>query len=202
MRIENLQIITPWSAVLDNARFTMNKPDINKEPTDSFKEQILISEHSPIRSLIVKWDFVDIPYFVMVHLVRHHIGVEKFVTTSRSDRTGISRDELKQTDLVSMRCEANVQALINISKVRLCYQASKETRQAIELLKLALRQSDPKIADMLVPSCVYRCGCPEPNSCGICDNITPFTKIDLTDIATRYSLYNNYFYTKNKKEVI
>lgn len=116
MRIENLQIITPWSAVLDNARFTMNKPDINKEPTDSFKEQILISEHSPIRSLIVKWDFVDIPYFVMVHLVRHHIGVEKFVTTSRSDRTGISRDELKQTDLVSMRCEANVQALINISK--------------------------------------------------------------------------------------
>ena len=67
------------------------------------------------------------------------------------------------------------------------------------MLKLALRQSDPKIADMLVPSCVYRCGCPEPNSCGICDNITPFTKIDLTDIATRYSLYNNYFYTKNKK---
>jgi hypothetical protein len=104
---------------------------------------------------------------VQTHFTRHWLGVEWFVKTSRSDRTGITRVNKSQDDPVDVEGSANAQALINIARKRLCYLASRETREAFEKLVESLEEIEPELASVLVPECVYRNGlCPEFKSCG------------------------------------
>lgn len=110
-------------------------------------------------------------------LVRHHEGCEKFVHSQRGDRRDIfkeynvsSRDELPQGALNDMDMTCNAQALINISRKRLCNCASPETREAWKLVKEGVREIDPVLADKMVPECLYRGFCPEWMSCcGYCN---------------------------------
>ena len=76
------------------------------------------------------------------HFARHHVGVEKWIKTQRTDRTGIDRDELPQGALVDMELEANAQALINLSRKRLCNQASPETREVMQEIKKEVSKRD------------------------------------------------------------
>lgn len=101
-------------------------------------------------------------------LVRHHNGCEKFIHSQRGDRRKIlddygitSRDELPQGSLNEMDMSANAQALINISRRRLCNCASKETREAWIQVKEAVAEIDPVMASKMVPECIYRGFCPE-----------------------------------------
>lgn len=101
-------------------------------------------------------------------LVRHHNGCEKFIHSQRGDRRKIlddygitSRDELPQGSLNDMDMSANAQALINISRKRLCNCASKETREAWIQVKEAVAEIDPVMASKMVPECIYRGFCPE-----------------------------------------
>ena len=190
MKTTNIKMVGSWKDVLDDCRFTMNKSALSKEPSNEFKKKILIAEHSPIRDIIICWDWIDIPYWVVNHYVRHHVGIEKFVTTSREDRTNVPRNERKQTDLVSIRCKANVQSLIDIARKRLCYHASKETREYFEDLKREITKIDSFIGNALVPNCIYRCGCSEINSCGLYKKILD-NLYDYEDINKRYEYYNN-----------
>ena len=102
--------------------------------------------------------------------------------------------------MVNMDIKANAQALINVSRFRLCYQASPETRSCMEDLKLHIAEVEPQIADVMVPNCVYRCGCPEFSQCGFfkkfCDSVED--KEELFDIQKRYDLYNKMFYEGKK----
>jgi hypothetical protein len=68
-------------------------------------------------------------------------------------------------------CEANAQALINISRKRLCGTAATETRQAWLEVKAKVQEVDPVLASVMVPECIYRGFCPEfkSNSCGYAD---------------------------------
>jgi hypothetical protein len=141
------------------------------EPKDSWKRKMLYAEHSPIRLLHYKWKWIDIPYCSSVHFVRHKQGIEHWVKTSRSDRTGIDRHTLPQDNPVNHTCEATAQAMINISRKRLCTCASKETRDAWKLVIEGLREIEPLLADVCVPECVYRGFCPEYKSCGWIDSI-------------------------------
>lgn len=52
---------------------------------------MLLAEHSPIRKLIISWKWYDLLSWVSVHLVRHKFGVDHWVRTQRTDRTGIDR---------------------------------------------------------------------------------------------------------------
>lgn len=108
-----------------------------------------------------------------VHLVRHHVGCEKFVHSQREDRRdlGIPRDELPQGALNDMDMTCNAQAFINISRKRLCIGcASKETRQAWEQAINYLETIDPILAEKCVPECIYRGFCPEfDRCCGYCN---------------------------------
>lgn len=62
---------------------------------------------------------------------------------------------------------ANAQALINISRKRLCSCASRETREAWQQVKAKIAEQDPILASKMVPECLYRGFCPEwMNSCG------------------------------------
>ena len=168
MRVE-ITKLTSWNDVLNAARFTQRKLTIDKEPSDNFKRNIIKAEHSPLRSLIFNIDLYDIPRFVSDHLVRH-VHAQPYVSTGRSDvlEENLPRDEQKMTDLYNTRLLLNAQEIINISRIRLCNHAEKETIQVWKMVRDKLREIGEEIlANACVPSCIYRCGfCPEIKSCG------------------------------------
>ena len=172
--IAELTQVTSWKRVLNAARRTIGKEPLDKEPSNSWKAKILLAEHSPIRLLEYEWTWKNIQQWVTTHLVRHHEGCEKFIHSQRGDRRAIleeynvnSRDELPQGALNDMDMTANAQALINISRKRLCSCASRETREAWQQVKAKIAEKDPILASKMVPECLYRGFCPEwINSCG------------------------------------
>lgn len=170
-KIKRLELVTTWKRVLNAARRTIGKNPLDKEPSDSWKAKMLLAEHSPIRLLEYDWTWTQIQQWITAHLVRHHEGCEKFVHTQRVDRNsalqGLDRDDLPQGLLNDMDMSANAQALINISRKRLCSCASKETREAWQQVKEAIKEIDPIMASKMVPECLYRGFCPEfMNPCG------------------------------------
>lgn len=186
-----------WQEVVDDCRATVGKQSLGKEPSTNFKREILIAEHSPIRDIIIKWFWKAMPHWVTTHWVRHKW--EKFVRTQRSDRTGIPREKLPQDEPQDFTGEANIQNLIDTWRKRLCYKASKETREYAVDFKIELHKIQPEIADVLVPNCLYRCGCPEMDKCGffkaMCEKDG---RIASTNIQERYDAYNEYFYKKGE----
>ena len=165
MKVELTKIKGTWEDVANRARTTVHKDELGKEPSDNFKRKILRAEHSPIRSLIYCFKITNLKSWVATHLVRHHVGVEKWVRTQRTDRTGVNRDELPQGAEVEMEIEANAQALINMARKRLCSQASPETREVMESIKEEVSKRDKFLAEVMVKECVYRGFCPEMKSC-------------------------------------
>lgn len=179
-KVIKLEQVTTWNRVLNAARKTVGKVPLKKEPSDKWKAKMLLSEHSPIRLLEYDFSWADIKQWVTVHLVRHHEGCEKFVHSQREDRRelGIPRDDLPQGSLNDMDMTCNAQALINISRKRLCSCASFETREAWKQVIEELRKVDPILADKCVPECLYRGFCPEFDRC--CGYVkTDKFKIDL-----------------------
>lgn len=159
--------VTSWNEVLNAARFTQRKPEVDHEPSDEFKQKMIKAEHSPLRCLQFTIDFYDIPYYASVHLCRH-VHAQPFVSTSRPDINGKMkpRDEQKKSDPVNMRLLVNAQEIINISRVRLCNKAEKVTQMLwIEVLR-ELSKIEPFLANVCVPNCLYRGFCPEIKPCG------------------------------------
>lgn len=154
-----------WQEVKDAAMNTVGK-DTGKEPDSNWKRFMLRSEHSPIRVLEYKWKWIDIPYWVSVHFVRHWLGILHWVKSQRVDRTGEERNSKQQDAPVNHTAKANAQALINISRKRLCNQASPETRKAWLAVREAIALEDFEMAEAMVPECIYRGFCPEMHSCG------------------------------------
>lgn len=197
-----------WKDVKNKCRTTVNKDKSDLDAAKTFKENLLISEHSPIRLIKINWLWSNIKSWITVHFARHHIGCEKWISTQRTDRTGVDRNKSTQDTLVRMEMEANAQALINIGKVRLCHQASKETREYMQDLKTTIKllgEDGEILSNVIVPQCIYRCGCSE--SFGNCKFFNGFcvyaknhgyTDQDLFDIKTRYKIYNQMFYEINK----
>ena len=168
MRIDNFKHEDNWQDVKDTTMNTIGK-DTGKYPSSEYKRKLILSEHSPIRRIKFYWRWVDLKSWVSVHFVRHKFGIDHWVTTQRTDRTGINRDELPQGALVNHAAEANAQALINISRKRLCNCASKETREAWQAVKDEVAKVEPELAECMVRECIYRGFCPEMFGCGYTD---------------------------------
>lgn len=167
--IVRLDQVTSWKRALNAARRTIGKAPLAKEPSKSWEAKMLLAEHSPIRLVEFDWTWKDIMQWATTHLVRHHEGCEKFVHSQRGDRRvlPVPRNELPQGARNDMDMTANAQAVINISRKRLCSCASKETREAWKQVVEAIREVDPVLADKCVPECLYRGFCPEfMNPCG------------------------------------
>ena len=137
----------------------------NSKPREDWKHKILKAGHSPIRTLMFTIR-MEVPYWVSVHFVRHKYGIEHFVSTQRTDRTGTDRTGARQDAPVEHECFANAQAVMFISRRRLCSQASPETRAAWRLVVDEIGKTEPEVASACVPECVYRGFCPEFKSCG------------------------------------
>lgn len=136
-----------------------------KAPTEEWLVKLIEAEHSPMREL---WFGIkmEIPYWVSVHFVRHHIGVNHYVQTQRTDRTGVLRDEKPQGELVSHIMSVNAQELVFMAHKRLCKQASVETRDVMRTIVQEVIKVAPYMKDVLVPLCAYRNGkCTEMFSC-------------------------------------
>ena len=179
-----------WQDVKDSTMNTIGKTT-GIYPTSEWKRKILLSEHSPIRRIKFYWRWKDLKYWVSVHIVRHKIGIEHWISTQRTDRTGVDRDELPQGTLINHACEADAQALINISRKRLCNCASKETRVAWQEVKEKIALVEPEMASVMVRECIYRNGlCPEFKSCGY--NKTEIFKNELDDYVLGFEQQNYY----------
>jgi hypothetical protein len=159
-----------WIGVKIACLNTIGKTKTTKEPSELWKKNLLLSEHSPIRRLKYIWTWTDLPYWVSVHITRHKFGIDHWVSTQREDRTGEDRDSKRQDEPVIHTVEGNAQALINVSRKRLCFQASTPTREAWEKAKVEVGKVDNVMASVMVKECVYRGFCPELTSCGYADS--------------------------------
>lgn len=193
------KISDDWLLVKNACRTTVRKQFSENEVRDGFKKQILISEHSPIRLLEFYWKWDNIPYDIAMHWARHKF--EKFISTQRNDRQNdYDRDAARQDTPVLFNAYANMQNLIDAWRKRLCFQAESRTRQYAEDFKTTLHKTHPYEADVLVPNCVYRGGCPEMFGCKFWEEFQKgLTREQLTDIQARYDAYNAMFY-KRKEE--
>lgn len=171
MRVENVRQVRSWTDVLNRCRRTIGRDETDNMPTDTWKAQIILAEHSPLRLIEFDWTWRRIMMWVSTHLVRHVTGTnsgdyEPFVRTQRSDRSGIKREHTKQTKLNDMDFTANAQALINMSRRRLCAEAAPETREAWKAVIAEIAKTEPILASKCVKECVYRGFCPAWTKCG------------------------------------
>lgn len=190
-----LEFNVNWNSIKRACMRTIGKEAGNKEPSHEWKRKLLVCQHSPIRKGIVTWKWDDIPYAISTHYCRHHVGCEKFISTSRADRTDVKdRSKRSQMDPVSMEMDANIQSLIDMASRRLCNQADKTTIGYMQDLVSAIKEYDEDIAWALVPSCVRYGGCNEPfGNCTFYDNFSKnLTMEQQTDLMKRYDAYNEY----------
>lgn len=166
------------------------KPIKGRElPTSSQKIEWLIGEHSHIKA--VQWciDIDNLRQWVGVHLIRHP-HMLPYICSQRLDRS-LSKEEQVNTILSFIKDEivkdinkdefrdyrlqgstndhsfvVNAQTVINISKKRLCRCASKETREVWQMVIDFFKETEPELASVCVPNCVYRGFCPEKSCCG------------------------------------
>lgn len=124
------------------------------------------TEHSPVRVRYFWIELHEIPTFVSVHLTRHKIGVDHFVQSMRDDRGGKGDDVVTRNTPVNHGLMINAQAIITMSRKRLCLASSKKTVAVWSKLRREMAEVDKDLADFMVPECVYRNGvCPEFKEC-------------------------------------
>ena len=169
MKVELIKYPTEqdWLWVKTCTLNTVGKKLRSKSQVDSdWKIKLLEAEHSPIREL---WFGIrmEIPYWVSVHFVRHHIGVNHYVQTQRNDRqTNYDRNDAPQGQIVSHVMSVNAQELVFMAHKRLCKQASEETRTVMKMIVDEVIKVCPEMKSVLVPLCAYRNGkCTEMFSC-------------------------------------
>lgn len=134
-------------------------------PSIDWVKRLVEAEHSPMREL---WFGLrlEVPYWVSVHFVRHHIGVNHYVQTQRSDRTNVDRNFKPQGETVSHILSVNAQELVFMAHKRLCKQASPETREVMQMIVEEVVKVAPYMKSVLVPLCAYRNGkCTEMFPC-------------------------------------
>ena len=163
VRILDAPTTQDWLLVRNLLLGTVGKCSNTETITADTKRKIIASEHSPLRTLQITWEWVNLPSWVSVHLVRHHVGCTPYVQTQRNDRqNNYDRTKAPQDTPVLHRETANAQSILDISKRRLCKMSAEQTRYAWMLFLVALAKYEPELTHACVPQCVYRNGlCPE-----------------------------------------
>lgn len=166
--------LVDWDVVRKAALATIWRDSDGSMPSDEWKKKMLLARHSPIEALIFLVEMREIPYWVSVHLVRHKVGITHWVSSQRDDRheNPLPRAEMPQGALVNHTMIINAQALIAVSRKRLCNLASGETRKLWSEVKRAIADIDPIMAWAMRPECEW-CGdfCLEMKGCGAHDKM-------------------------------
>lgn len=174
-----------WKWCKDCTLNTVGKTS-EKLPTEEWKHKILAAGHSPIREL---WFGIkmQIPSYISVHFVRHHIGVNHYVQTQRNDRqSNYDRTKAPQDTMVSHVMSINAQELIFMAHKRLCSQAAPETRAVMQEICKQVEELNPEFIGLLVPECVYRNGkCTEFYPCGCAEALLNANKIKIEKVKDK-----------------
>ena len=146
--------------------------DAKTPPTLEWKRSILKAEHSPICELQFSFELINVPYWVTVHLCRHHVGFQAYVESQRNDRQDkYDRNAARQDEPITMRCTVNAMELMHIAHKRLCNLASPETREVVTRMCRQVLGYYPEFRDLLVPDCIYKGGCHEMRGCGLYEGL-------------------------------
>lgn len=139
-------------------------------PTTQWLHKLLEARHSPIREMWYRFRLTDVPYYVSVHLVRHHMEFHPYVRSQRNDRQNdYDRCKAPQDAPVNMRLSMNAEMLMILANKRLCMNAAEETREVVRRMCDLVEVQCPEFKGLLVPMCEYHGGkCHEINSCGKC----------------------------------
>lgn len=174
MKVTFERLVDP-EYMLSAMRVTRGKDMYKKsKPSLEIWHKMLLSEHSSHRAVKYRIYVEDIPFYTHVHLVRHHVGVEPHVYSQRDDdgcQMQTDRDLQPQGTLINMFMDANVQAIINMARKRLCYKAHRTAQEFMHKLKMALLyegdEYDCVLSKLLMTPCSWFPGiCPEPEPCG------------------------------------
>lgn len=140
---------------------------VKNPPDTEWKQKILEARHSPIRRLRFSFYIENVPSWVSVHLCRH-VHAQPYVKSQRNDRqSSYDRNNAPQDSPVNMIWDLNAEELMVVANKRLCFQASKETRELVEMICDLVKEQCPEFAPFLVPMCEYHGGkCHEMYPCG------------------------------------
>ena len=143
-----------WVEILNISRATQGLAPL-ESVTGRWIERLVKSQHSPLRFRQYYIEF-DCPYWVAMHLRTHWVGVTAMdisatvIVSSRTDITKVARDPER---IVTVFTVMNAQAVLNISKARLCTKASPETVKVWEDILAELYLLDPTVIDHCETSC-------------------------------------------------
>jgi hypothetical protein len=141
----------------------------------TFKQMVVSAggvPHSPLRTMLYRIYVQDVKSWVTVHYVRHHIGVQFYVKSQRTDRDSnlVQRDSQRQDELINMMFDINANALLTMAQARLCLKAAPETREVMAAIRHSLVGSaceyDQIIGMTMGPPCEWYEKCFEPKPCG------------------------------------
>lgn len=165
MKVELIEYPTEedWIAVKRRALVTIGKKPLTP-PDEEWKRRILEARHSPIRRLHFSF-YLEIPYWVSVHLVRH-VHAQPYVQSQRNDRqTRYDRNNAPQGETVKMIWDMNAEELAVICNKRLCKQASIETQEVVQAMADEVLKVCPEFSRELVPDCKRNFRCHEMYPC-------------------------------------
>ena len=156
-----------WLECKRRALVTIGK-DVKNPPDDIWKQKMLRSRHSPIRCLQFSFYIKDVPSWVSVHLCRH-VHAQPYVKSQRNDRqTDYDRTRAPQDSPVDMIWDMNAEEFLTICNKRLCYKASRETRDVVYEMTQLVAKTNPEFVPFMVPMCFHmNMFCPEFEPCGM-----------------------------------
>jgi hypothetical protein len=201
MKLSNFKLlIDSWEWVKEMALSSIHKSYSGGEITSEWKLNILLTRHSPIRELRIKYKLIELKRWIADQLVRHSIGVNNSMGTGRPDRNNIPRDKQTMEFETELYQSHNAESFINMMENRLCVGCvSKETRLICESLRDEVEKTEPELAFMCVPNCIKLSGCKEM-FVGHCSYFTRFMDYVITeygswhafDIKKRYTIYHEW----------
>lgn len=195
-----------WEYVKIMALTTIHKKHTSKEISDDWRRKILISRHSPIRELRIRFKITELKRWIADQLVRHTVGVNNGMGSMREDKIAIPRDKQTMEFETELYQSHNAESLINLMETRLCLGCvSKETRELCENLKDEIEEIEPELAFLFVPSCIRNGYCKEFNSCGHLESYLKYlwqevSGFSIFTFADCYIRYSNYHYWRKVKK--
>ena len=155
-----------WMKAKVRALVTAGKKAVNP-PDYEWKVKMLRCRHSPIRKLPFSFYISDMPYWLHVELVRHHVGIEKYVKSQRDDRNNnkVPRGKKPQDAPVNVIIDLNAETLMTLMNKRLCGAATKEMQEFMFTIRKLVIETNPEFEQFLVPMCLYVNRCYEFTSC-------------------------------------
>jgi thymidylate synthase ThyX len=97
------------------------------------------------------------------------VHAQPYVKSQRNDRqTDYDRTKAPQDSPVDMIWDMNAEEFLTICNKRLCYKASRETRDVVYKMTQLVAETNPEFVPFMVPNCFHmNMSCPEFEPCGM-----------------------------------